>query len=108
MLNKDRFQQRLEDIAKGERVRVLFNLLMETLGCDHKVTKGEVFQMIHNAMTKEQEALMEVSPSLQRAHKAATRKAKKESAFREPTKEDLVKSGEGGLRVDVHPDFKEL
>lgn len=78
LTNKDRFQERLLDINKGERVRVLFNMLMETLGVDEKVTKGGVFEAIKEAMTKEQEALMEVSPAMQRAMKKTARKPKKE------------------------------
>lgn len=87
-MHKDRLQQRLEDIGKGERVRVLFNMLMETLGCRENVTKGGVFEAIKEAMQKEQEALMEVSPAMQRAYKKQTasqrRKAKRDADTEKP------------------------
>lgn len=81
MLDKDRFQERLVDINRGERVRVLFSLLMDTLGVPEDVTKGGVFEAIKEAMKKEQDALMEVSPAMQRAMKKTARKPKKEEGI---------------------------
>lgn len=50
----------IRDRAKGERVRVLFDLLMETINADLHIKQHEVFERIKVMIEKEGEAIKEM------------------------------------------------
>lgn len=63
------FQKGIDAIRKGERVRVLFDLLMSTLtdknAPDGEMKKSELFELMKQALKDEHEALIRIMPAVQ-------------------------------------------
>lgn len=59
-MDKERFFSLTKDIRTGERVRVLFDLLMECIGAQESIKKGEFFEMLKAKIVAEQEAQAEL------------------------------------------------
>lgn len=84
MQSKEEFLSGISDIRKGERVRVLFDLLMYELtggkGPDDQLSKSHFFELMKEALTKEHEALIKVMPQVQLGgSKQPRRKSKKQT-----------------------------
>lgn len=60
-MDKDRFFGLTKDIRTGERVRVLFDMLMETIGAEETIKKGEFFEVLRSKIVAEQDAIREMT-----------------------------------------------
>lgn len=58
------FESKMLAVRKGERVRVLFDMLMEAIGGTQAMTKGEFFEGIKECFDAEQAALIEIMPGM--------------------------------------------
>lgn len=59
-MDKKRLLQLIANRAKGEKCRVLFDMLMEALECTYEVKQHEVFLKLKEAVEAEQEAIKEL------------------------------------------------
>jgi len=59
----------LDDRAKGERTRVLFEMLMETVKANYEMKQHEVFDCIKVMVEAEQEAIRQFTEIQQKAIK---------------------------------------
>lgn len=79
MENND-FQRGIDAIRKGERVRVLFDLLMSILtdkeAPDADLTKSALFDLMRQALKEEHEALIRIMPAVQFDKKSQKRSKK--------------------------------
>lgn len=60
-MDKERMLKLLDDRKMGERTRVLFEMLMESIGADYECTRGTVFEKIKNRLDAENDAIRMLS-----------------------------------------------
>jgi len=83
----------IEDRARGEKTRVLFDLLMTTVGATFEMKQHEVFEKIKEAVEAEQKAHMALMPDLDPLPQTTEQRVEKEIKTR--------KKRQGS--ADIHP-----
>jgi len=68
-MDKTAIEKAMNDRGRGERARVLFDMLMQTLECNMEVTMQGVFERLRRVLEEEQEAIRFLLPT-QRMPKA--------------------------------------
>lgn len=71
-MTKEDIQSAMQDRARGERTRVVFDLLMETIGADFKITQAEVFVKMKEILELEAKAIATLLPTQRMPEKSET------------------------------------